>query len=229
MGESAATGGGPTKVPVSQLVLVLVGFPAVYVANSLAPWSLGLFVHRDHSFYWSLWPSVAVIHWATLGATLLLLRRSGWRLSDAGLRLTVRSVVAMVAVPVVGGAVVILVRRSMGEGEVSTSLRKIMYPGPVLAEQVLWVFMSFSAGFCEEVIYRGFGITALRGRGSETWVAVVLTTTAFVFVHGIAGLFLFPGYFAAGLLFAFVFLRSRSVVPGVCLHTAIDLGAILLG
>jgi uncharacterized protein len=229
MGESTAPGGEPVKVPVWQLVLVLVGFPAVYVANSLAPWSLGLFVHRDHGFYWSLWPSVAIIHWTTLGATLLLIRRMGWRLSDIGLRLSVRSVALMLAVPVIVGAVVILLRQSMGAGEASTSLRKIMYPGPVLAEQLLWVFMSFSAGFCEEVIYRGFGITALRGRGNATWVAVVLTTTAFVFVHGIAGLFLFPGYFAAGLLFAFVFLRTRSVVPGVCLHTAIDLGAILLG
>jgi membrane protease YdiL (CAAX protease family) len=104
-----------------------------------------------------------------------------------------------------------------------------MYPGPVLAEQVYWVFMSFSAGFCEEVVYRGFGITALRARCWATWLAVLLATLAFVFVHGVAGAFQFPAYFGMGLLFAAVYLGTRSLVPGICLHTAIDLGAILLG
>jgi hypothetical protein len=31
-----------------------------------------------------------------------------------------------------------------------------MYPA-TLGERLFWIFMSFTAGFCEELFYRGFG------------------------------------------------------------------------
>lgn len=233
MGMNVPAGGcWATAVPRWQLVALLAGFPTLYVLNSLAPWSAGLFVKRDHAYFWPFWASVALIHWASLAAALLVLRRAGGRLADIGLTPSPRAVALMLVVPALAGAVVILFRQTWPAEEAaaaSTSLRKIMYPGPVVAEQAMWVFLSISAGVCEEVVYRGLGITALQRRGVPTWLAVVLTTTAFVFVHGIAGAFLFPAYFAAGLLFAGLYLWLRDLPLLVCVHAVIDLGAILAG
>ncbi len=91
----------------------------------------------------------------------------------------------------------------------------------------MWVFMSFTAGFCEELVYRGFAIRMLQRRGLRTWLAVLLATVAFVFVHGVAAVFLGHIYFVAGLLFAALFLWRRSLVPGMCLHALVDVSAIL--
>jgi membrane protease YdiL (CAAX protease family) len=95
-------------------------------------------------------------------------------------------------------------------------------------ERLFWIFMSFTAGFCEELVYRGFSIRALQGRNARTWLAVVLATLAFVLMHGINVISLFPflTIYIAGLLFSFLFLWRRSLIPGICLHALFDLAAI---
>jgi membrane protease YdiL (CAAX protease family) len=87
--------------------------------------------------------------------------------------------------------------------------------------------MSLTAGFCEELVYRGFAISALRGRGMRAWQALIIASVSFVFVHGLAGVFAFPVYFTFGLLFGGLFLWRRTLAPGMCLHAAFDMFAIL--
>jgi uncharacterized protein len=228
--ESAVgpTRGALARLPGWQVVLVLVGFPCLSLANSFMPWSMGLFVQRDHSFYHSFWASLALLAWAKVAVTLVLVERAGGRLADIGLHLSRRSIVTMLGVPVVVGTAAILARQVWSFEEVPASFRGPEYPVS-MDEQVVAVFMAFTAGFCEEVIYRGFGISVLKERGFSSWLAVLLATTAFVFNHGIAAFFAFPFYFSGGLVFAALFLWRRSLIPGICVHTLVDLGWILVG
>ncbi len=58
---------------------------------------------------------------------------------------------------------------------------------------------------------------------------MTVAAAAFVFVHGIAGAFLFPVYFSAGLLIAALYLWLGRLTPVICLQAVIDMGAILAG
>ncbi len=102
---------------------------------------------------------------------------------------------------------------------------RFFYPF-TLAERCLFVFMAISAGFCEETVYRGFAITKLQGRGWRTWQVIVLSTLSFIFMHGIAGLFMFPFLFVVGLFYAGLFLWRRNLTPCIYLHTLFDLMAV---
>lgn len=214
-------------IPTWQLMLVLVGLPAIYMANSLLPSSVGLFQRRDHTFFLPFWTSIVVLHWGSMALIVLLLKRAGGRLADIGLAVSPLNVIAMIAVPLVVGLALVMLRESSGAIDAPLAERSPVLPA-TLGEQLFWIFVSFTAGFCEELTYRGFSIRMLQGRNVGTSLAVGVATLAFFFMHGISALALSPFlmiYFV-GLLFSALFLWRRSVVPGVCLHALIDVANI---
>ena len=208
-------------LPLWQVIQMLVGIPLLYVANSLLPWSIGLFHRHEHAFFFQFWGSIALLHWGSVAYVLFLLNRAGRHLTDIGLHLSRARVSAMIGIPLVVGLTLTVLHQTSSGDHASSS--------PVLpattGERLFWIFISLTAGFCEELIYRGFGIRALQGRKMRTWLAVGLATLAFFFMHGIWAVAL-PSFliiFIAGLLFSALFLWRRSLVPGVCLHALIDM------
>jgi membrane protease YdiL (CAAX protease family) len=126
----------------------------------------------------------------------------------------------MIGIPLVVGLILTALHQ--------TSSANHAPPSPVLpgttGERLFWIFISLTAGFCEELVYRGFSIRALQGRNMRTWLAVGLATLAFFFMHGVWAIAL-PSFLIisiGGLLFSALFLWRRSLVPGVCLHALID-------
>jgi len=212
-------------LPRWQVLLVLVGLPACYVGNSFLPWSVGLFAHRDRDAYLPYLASVAVLHWTSVALVVWFVQRAGGQLQDIGLDLSLGKLATMVGLPAALGVALSLNRESWPASE-DLATRQMILP-ITLGERLCWVFMSLTAGFCEEVVYRGFGIRVLRARGLGAWQAVLLATLAYVFVHDLAGYFLFPVFFIVGLLFAGLFLWQRSLTPGICLHALVNVGQII--
>ena len=110
-------------------------------------------------------------------------------------------------------------------------------------EQLFFIPVALSAGFCEEIVYRGFGITALQARGLRVWHTVVLTTLSFTFMHGPAGIFAFPIFFLGGLLFVGIYFGrvggigprglvkppgTKSLLRAMIIHGIGDISAILV-
>src|SRR5262249_4076183 len=95
-------------LPLWQVMLVLVGLPGLYMANSLLPWSIGLFQRHDHAFFSPFWASIVVLHWSSAALVVVLLKRAGGRLADIGLDLSPLRVAVMVAAPLVVGLASIL-------------------------------------------------------------------------------------------------------------------------
>jgi membrane protease YdiL (CAAX protease family) len=218
----------PIVLPLWQLMLVVVGLPAMYLLNSMLPWSAGLIKARDHDFFWQFWASIAVLHWSSFALVCLLLRRARRRLSDIGLKFSRFRVAVMVGIPaVVALGLLVLHQGSNPESGLPSNPQ---LPA-TMAERLFWIFISFTAGFCEEVVYRGFCIRVLQGRNIRTWLAVGIATLAFFFMHApsvVIGdwkvtLTAFLIIYGLGLLFSVLFLWRRSLVPGICLHTLIDL------
>ena len=78
------------------------------------------------------------------------------------------------------------------------------------------------AGVTEEVFYRGYALTRLKGLTGSTWMAVVLTVIPFALFHyrqGPAGI-LIAGM--AALVLSFIFLKRRSLPAVIVTHFTVD-------
>lgn len=90
-----------------------------------------------------------------------------------------------------------------------------------------WTFalLAVSAGVCEELLYRGFGLAALRwalpGVGNPALIAV--TAVAFGLAHLYQG---WPGMMLTGLLggyFGWIVVSTGSLLPVMLVHAVVDL------
>ncbi|HEV7536488.1 MAG TPA: CPBP family intramembrane glutamic endopeptidase [Acidimicrobiia bacterium] len=93
------------------------------------------------------------------------------------------------------------------------------------AERWVFALLALTAGICEEVLYRGFGLAALRwaapGLGHPALIAV--TAVAFGMAHlyqGGRGVALTG---LAGAYFAWIAISTGSLVPVMVLHAILDL------
>lgn len=216
----------PPMLSRRQVWLVVAGLPALYLLNSFTPWSIGLFGKGDRSWWGAFFVSVAVLHWGSVAAVVLMLRRTGQELRQIGFRMRTPGVLTYFAVVIAAGAGLVALRRTWPAYEGPLEPWMGLYP-VTLAEKVAWVGVSLTAGFCEELVYRGFAIRALQGRGFGTWQAVALASASFSLLHGVAGVILFPVYFAFGLLFSGLFLWTKRLTPVMYAHALFDLTAVL--
>ena len=228
-------------VPRWQIALVLVGFPVLYMLNSLAPWSLRLFGAKDHTAFFPFFLSVLTLHWLSVAVTACFLRKAGVTLADLSLNLSVRKAVTL-AGKLTAVGLLFVVFRQLVPSAASRPDWMVFFPAN-LAESIFWVLIAISAGFCEEFVYRGFGITVLQARGVRPWQAVLLTSLSFNFMHGAGGVFLFPLFFLGGLLMAGIYLgriggigprglirpaRRKSLLRVMITHAVGDMTAILV-
>lgn len=90
--------------------------------------------------------------------------------------------------------------------------------------KLLWVLMSFTAGFCEESVFRGYLITRIRllGKFSSWTVPVIISSLLFGIPH------LYQGFAGAvvitilGAIFAVSFIRYKTIWPAIIAHFFLD-------
>lgn len=206
--------------------MVLVGFPVAHLLNSMSPWAWRFSLECDASYFFAFLGSLLALHWLSVIASVWVLRRSGLRPEDVGLITSFRVGLLLVACLVAVGVAVVALRVALGPAEP-------LWRGPTaglhlstMVQRGAWIVASVSAGFCEEFVYRGFGITLLRDRGIPTWLAIALPTVSWVLVHGVGGVLLFVPHFLAGLLFAGLFLWRQSLAPVMFVHALVDLSLL---
>jgi membrane protease YdiL (CAAX protease family) len=213
-------------VPRWQVLGILVGFPLIYLINGVLPWSYGLFVQGDRSWYVPFWISILVLHWISLALTVAVVYRAGGTLADLGLRLSTAKAVAMVATFVSCGAVLLWLRSLWPAAESPPEDWQMMYPATPV-EKVVMLFGACTAGVCEELIYRGFAIRTLQARGFSTWLAILVAGISFSLIHGIAGVILLPAYLIVATVFSLLFLWRGDLFPVIMLHAVFDMLMVL--
>lgn len=90
---------------------------------------------------------------------------------------------------------------------------------------VLWVALSMSAGFAEELVFRGYLLTQFRAMTHSTWLALVLQAMLFGVSHGYQGVRACVTISLYGLLFGALALGSRSLRPGMLAHAWTDVAS----
>ena len=85
-------------------------------------------------------------------------------------------------------------------------------------EVVLWIATSLSAGFCEEVAFRGYFQKQFEAMTGRSVAGVTLQAILFGISHGYQGLQAIVMIILFGLLFGFLALWRKSLRPGMILH-----------
>ena len=93
-----------------------------------------------------------------------------------------------------------------------------------LVGKLLWVLMSFTAGFCEESVFRGYLMTRIRlfGKFNSWTVPVILSSLIFGIPHlyqGFAGVVVIT---FLGAIFAISYVRYKSIWPAIIAHFFLD-------
>lgn len=219
--------------PKINLFVVLVGFPLIYFLYSLTPWAKELFMEGDSSLFIPFWSVIAVLHWLSFFLVKDFLKRENKTLKDIGYRMNTKKTVVfivsylLVALLVLGFTEISLRYVSIDQGKLATLSN--FFP-KTTAQRIFFILTVFTAGVCEEIVYRGYAITQLRGVGVNRWLAVILAGMVFVFMHGlnsVASIYQFLFYFAFSILFGGLFLWRKSLIPNIVIHILFDLMAMM--
>jgi hypothetical protein len=204
-------------VPRGQIAAILIGFPALYMVNSFAPWSRQLFAHHDQRAWIAFWGSAFVLWWASVAAALVTMRRAGWTLRDAGIPWVGRQRAIALGTAVFTGLCAVAVREAVGRFNLIAPIVDAWTAAAkphTIGQRLLWiVFGVVSAAFCEEFVYRGFGFHAMRSRGMRVVLAAALASLAWIGVHGLGAIFGFPLYALLAVVLMSVVIRTDSLVP----------------
>jgi len=103
----------------------------------------------------------------------------------------------------------------------------LILPGTTV-ERIFWVVLSLTAGIVEETIFRGYLITRIKqfGRLKSWLIPIVISSLAFGSGHtyqGLGGFILISIY---GAMYAFLFIRTKSLWPCIIAHFFQDFSAI---
>jgi membrane protease YdiL (CAAX protease family) len=91
-------------------------------------------------------------------------------------------------------------------------------------ERFAWVTaMSPTAGFCEEVIFRGIALSVAFILGADVVIAVTMTSLLFALRHAVYGLTWTVGTMVLGVASAVAVLWSGSLWPAIIAHTLYDM------
>lgn len=207
---------------------LLVGLPLAYwVKDAVFPWAGQLFGHRDHHAFYGFWLSVVVLHWASVVVCVAVVRRNGIGLSDLGLPGR-RRVIRTIALLAVVGLFLVLIRSLLGPVTIFGGTPFFGNGSPAGGPQrLVWVVVAVTAGLCEEFVYRGVALTLLRRRGFSPVASAAFACVPFALMHGPAGIFGFPFVGTLAVLMSILYLRTRSLAPGMSLHALLDLSVIL--
>jgi len=122
-------------------------------------------------------------------------------------------------------------RVSRMTGPVPDFMRKLaerILPGnPV--EFAPYCALAISAGVCEEFLYRGFAMAALRRAGIFPWAVVLITALLFGLAHTYQGKSGVLGTMLMGIVFGISRLSFQSLIPVMVWHAAVDVVAGIAG
>jgi membrane protease YdiL (CAAX protease family) len=216
----------PLVVPWPWIALLLVGFPLLMTARSAAWRAIGPEGLPGLGYYVPFWLTVIVLQALSTVLVLRAMRASGSDLAGLGLRVGARRASITIAL-IVGLGIVLIAYRELTPAPTSVAAADPFASPTTLSDRCVWLVEALMAAFCEELLYRGFAITALAGRGLPLLLAVLIAVVPWLLNHGLTGLERAPFYVITGLLLGALYAWRRSLYPNMVLHTLLALMTLL--
>ncbi|MEO8727327.1 MAG: type II CAAX endopeptidase family protein [Acidobacteriaceae bacterium] len=169
------------------------------------------------------WLMVAYIWWGVRlrGATLSDLIRGSWPRWTTILRDLAIAIAFFIVANIVYGTLARLLHVDPG-----ASLKQIMPRGP--AETAVYLLLALTAGFCEELIFRGYLFRQFTVLGKSITAGLLLQGIVFGLAHGYQGPKLMLIVTVYGCLFGVLAAWQRSLRPGMIAHALQDAIVVLL-
>ena len=162
-----------------------------------------------------------LLDWALFYYVWAPASQSGTTLSDlVGGRWTrpadvLRDVAIALPFWVVWHATAVLVHRILGANAAKSV--DVLLPETAV-EIAAWVVVCLTAGFCEEVVFRGYLQKQLFALTGSAWLAVAIQAVCFGIVHGYQGLHNVIVITVLGALYGALAWGRRSTRPGMIAH-----------
>lgn len=94
-----------------------------------------------------------------------------------------------------------------------------------VAELLVWIGLSLSAGFCEEFVFRGYFLRQFSSPLHAVWFGVLVSSLLFGIAHGYQGFGGMLSITVYGALFCVLALLRSSLRPGMIAHAWQDIFA----
>jgi membrane protease YdiL (CAAX protease family) len=137
---------------------------------------------------------------------------------------------------VLGAAIYFILqwRRARESAEVRRRVKRQIIGAAELLPRTSREFQTFTgvavtAGFCEEVLFRGFLMGYLVSVTGSLWLAIALSSLVFGAGHAYQGVKGVTATTLAGLGFAGVYVFTGSLVYSMAIHALVDINAGVLG
>jgi membrane protease YdiL (CAAX protease family) len=211
-------------------VVAVVALPLFDLLHSFTPWSRHLWQDHDHTAWATYWSINVGIRWLQTGIVVAVLVAAEASFSAVGVRLP--------SMPVTGGSLLVVLVGVTWYGYVAASAPTVprpqapteyttQYPADA-EERGLFLAVSFTAGICEEFVFRGVVFAALVGLGAWWPIAAIVAAVAFAFSHGLAVLNPIASglYVTMALAMTAIVIVTGSLLPAVAIHVAWNLASV---
>ena len=190
------------------VLVALLVVPSLYYLVRLTTWPLPVVL-------------AAALHWGLACAVLVGTSSGRSGAPDIGLRRRLRGFLIFVAV-VVGycGALNWWFGSQPLAGWQNAQMYQLGRWGVIL--------IAISAGFCEEVIYRGYMMTGLKHLGRPIWLAMILSSLSFVLFHGILPLPFMTAFFILSMMFSAIYQKTSVLWIPIYIHALWDATVLLV-
>jgi membrane protease YdiL (CAAX protease family) len=227
------------KYPAYQIVIILLIIPVFYtirnhfqiissIKSFLPSWIVSV---SNDDFFVAAWLSIVILHWLSLTLVFAFLKMNNYKFNDIGYSLSLIQTLIFIFGLILIGLLFYILKTHINFDfhSVLKSLSPVLHSkGELLA----WIFLSINAGFCEEIVYRGFGINSLKTYGLPRLIYYVLPIVSWIFIHNL-DTFSSPafGIFFLGLngfLFTGLYLWRKNLNYSIGLHVIANLTIILI-
>ncbi len=97
---------------------------------------------------------------------------------------------------------------------------------PAKPKEYRWfILMAFTAGICEEILFRGFLMTYLQALSYESpkYQSMVVSAAVFAVLHIYQGRVAALKIFAFSMVFGALYILTNSILPSIFVHVLVDL------
>lgn len=218
----------PTELSKKQVIVLVITLFVVPLLWGTGTFGISvdmLFPEVSRPSFWRFVTSVMLLQWMAFGLIYWAIKpnmSTYLNISTSFLRRYKALLIILVLVILVAAFMAPSYLYESGLPPESLTLRWL---GPVASsERIAFVFLSVTAGICEEVIFRGYGISVLERLTGNRWIALVVSSAAFMSLHGIVFIPvpLMIQYFIIGLIFGYVYQRFRRLEILILIHFLID-------
>lgn len=110
----------------------------------------------------------------------------------------------------------------------NSRMEELQYIVPLNWEEFKpYIFLAFSAGICEEIVFRGFLVTYISHHFAHLdyglWLAIIIPALVFSLSHLYQGWWAVLKIFIISMLFGAIFIYSGSLILVIAIHITIDL------